>query len=241
MQKICLVIPCYNEQYRLPVNEFTESCKNSDYYYLFVNDGSTDLTINVLKQIRIGRADRICILDIKKNQGKAEAVRRGILKALEWKDFHIIGYLDADLATPLYTIHKIIAVINDNIRFAFGSRIQRIGANIQRKWYRHLLGRIFATIASKMLDIKVYDTQCGAKFFHVSIVEALFSKKFKTKWIFDLEIFFRLLQLYKNININLYSKEVPIEEWIDVKGSKLKLSHLLKIPFELLKLVNYEK
>jgi glycosyltransferase involved in cell wall biosynthesis len=230
MQKICIVIPCFNEQYRLPLNEFIISYNTSDYFYLFVNDGSKDLTINVLNELRKGREDRIFILDCKENHGKAEAVRKGILTALELQNFSVIGYLDADLATPINEIPKIVNHINGEIYFAFGSRIKMIGSKIKRKWYRHIVGRIFATIASKILKIGVYDTQCGAKFFDSNIVENIFSEKFKTKWIFDLELFFRFKMLYKNIDINKIAKEVPLENWRDIGGSKLKLKNLITVP-----------
>ncbi len=238
MQKICIVIPCYNEQLRLPINKFTESYNTSNYSFLFVNDGSKDLTIDVLNEFKKGREDRVFILDCKENNGKSEAVRLGVLSALKQNDFSIIGYLDADLATPLTEVEKITKHINENIYVSFGSRIKRIGTNIKRKWYRHILGRIFATIASKMLKVGVYDTQCGAKFFHKNIIESLFSDKFISKWIFDLEIFFRII---KYNDINKIAKEIPLENWEDISGSKIKFIHLIKIPFEIFKLRKYLK
>jgi len=236
MQKVCIIIPCYNEQYRIPIKDYIESYNNSIFYYLFVNDGSSDLTIDVLNEFMNGRENRVSILDYKINQGTSKAVRLGVLAALKRNEFSIIGYVDADLATPLNEILKITNQINDDVKFVFGSRIKRIGANIKRKWYRHILGRIFATIASKMLKIGVYDTQCGAKFFHKSIVEPLFLEKFRSKWIFDLEIFLRLINLFNNKDINKIAKEIPLQNWADVSGSKLKLLHLTKIPFEMFKL-----
>ncbi|MFN5460298.1 MAG: glycosyltransferase, partial [Bacteroidota bacterium] len=44
MQKVCVVIPCFNEQDRLPINDFIEFYKKNDIHFLFVNDGSTDNT-----------------------------------------------------------------------------------------------------------------------------------------------------------------------------------------------------
>ena len=241
MQKICIVIPCYNEQNRLPVTSFIDSYNSSSYSFLFVNDGSKDLTINVLNELQVGREDRIHILDCKKNGGKAEAVRLGMLEAAHNIEFDIIGYLDADLATPLSEIPNITNNISENVIFAFGSRVSRIGAQINRKWSRHLLGRIFATIASKILKVKVYDTQCGAKFFSRNIVSLLYKDQFKTTWIFDIEVFLRIMKLKPDIDINTFAKEVPLHTWVDVDGSKLNLKQMLKIPLELLKLRNYFK
>lgn len=239
MQKICVVIPCYNEENRLSIIDFTESYNQSNLYYLFVNDGSKDLTADVLNNFMKGREERVNVLHLEKNSGKAEAVRSGMLAALNWQSFSIIGYLDADLATPLRDIEKLVNHFDSSTHFIFGSRVQRIGANIKRKWSRHILGRVFATIASNMLDLTVYDTQCGAKFFRSGIVKQLFTDKFLTKWIFDLELFFRLSISFKNENINLIAKEIPLENWEDVSGSKLKFTHMMKIPFELFKLYRF--
>ncbi|MEP7168781.1 MAG: glycosyltransferase [Bacteroidota bacterium] len=236
MQKICIVIPCYNEQHRLKPEAFTSSYEKTNLFYLFVNDGSADSTIDVLNKIMHGREDRVFVLDQKKNQGKSEAVRCGILAALNWQDFSIIGYLDCDLATPLHDVPDLVSHFDDKVLFVFGSRVLRIGVEIKRKWYRHLIGRVFATAASKVLGVNVYDTQCGAKFFHISIIKSLFTEKFITEWIFDLEIFFRFINTHKNQNINLIAKEIPLENWQDVGGSKIKFKHLIKIPFEMLKL-----
>ena len=69
-----------------------------------------------------------------------------------------------------------------------------------------------------MLNIGVYDTQCGAKFFHTDVLEDLFIEKFKTKWLFDIEIFFRYKKLHENKDIGFVSQEVPLKNWEDVGG-----------------------
>jgi glycosyltransferase involved in cell wall biosynthesis len=190
--------------------------------------------------IKKGREDRIFILDYTENQGKGESVRKGMLAAIELSDFSIIGYFDADLATPLSEIPMLTAVITNMVVFTFGSRIKRIGVCINRKTSRHILGRVFATIASNMLNMNVYDTQCGAKFFHRSVVKALFTEKFQTSWIFDVEVFFRIKAHFKGRDVNQYAVEIPLSKWNDVAGSKIKFRHFLKIPFELLKLRKYQ-
>ncbi len=75
MQKTGIVIPCYNEADRLNVKAFAEFIKeNEAIEFLFVNDGSTDETLRVLEGIRSISAENTIILDLKVNQGKAEAV-----------------------------------------------------------------------------------------------------------------------------------------------------------------------
>jgi len=235
MQKVCIVIPCYNEEKRLSINEFIEY-SDTNIHLLFVNDGSTDLTIDVLNKIKEGREDKTYVLNYIENKGKGEAVRNGVLEAKKWKSFSVIGFLDADLSTSLSEASRLVSLFDNKTLFVFGSRIMRIGVEIKRKWYRHILGRIFATVASNMLKIPVYDTQCGAKFFKSEIVEFLFIEKFKSNWTFDLEVFYRFLKKYKDLNITNIAKEIPLEKWEDKSGSKLKLKHIIKIPIDLIKL-----
>jgi dolichyl-phosphate beta-glucosyltransferase len=232
MQEICIVIPCFNEQYRLPIKDILDNYTNSKFHYLFVNDGSTDSTIKVLNDIKKGREDRIFVLNLEKNQGKAEAVRLGILYALTLKEFSIIGYLDADLATPLSEVDVIVCQMVNSVAFAFGSRIKMMGTNINRKLSRHFLGRIFATFASLILNMGVYDTQCGAKFFNAKVINRIFNEPFITRWLFDVEVFARFKKEFGIDCVNTIV-EVPLKIWIEKGNSKLKLKDFIKVPFDL--------
>ena len=78
IQEHCVgvVIPCYNEGERLQGDQFRKFVdQNLGYHLCFVNDGSTDNTLEVLERIRKGREEHISIYDCKVNGGKAEAVR----------------------------------------------------------------------------------------------------------------------------------------------------------------------
>ena len=240
MHDICVIIPCYNEEKRLDVNQFIDFYNTTnDCCFLFVNDGSTDLTLKILERIKKGREDRILVLNLKENLGKASAVRKGMLNAISWKNFSIVGFLDADLSTPLNEIHKLTSHFNDDVLFVFGSRCRRIGVEIKRKLYRHLLGRVFATLASNMLSLPVYDTQCGAKFFKKELIKPLFGEAFKSNWVFDLEIFYRFLKEFGGTNINAVAKEISVEKWEDKNGSKIKFKDLFVIPLEMIKLYKF--
>ena len=242
MQKVCVVIPCYNETDRLDVNQLiTFYNTNINYYYLFVNDGSSDGTLKFLEGIQNNRNDRISILNLKNNIGKAAAVREGMLAANLWEDFSIIGFLDADLSTPISEVPNLVAHFKNEVLFVFGSRCRRIGSDVKRKLYRHLFGRVFATFASNMLSLPVYDTQCGAKFFKTEIIKIIFSEEFKSNWVFDLEIFYRFIRGFEKSNINNIAKEISLEVWEDKDGSKIKLKDLFVIPLEMIKLYRYYK
>ncbi|MGB5388487.1 MAG: response regulator, partial [Eudoraea sp.] len=82
LQKYCvgIVIPCYNEEERLSSVEFQKfATENLGYHLCFVNDGSTDNTLEVLEKLRKGNEDTISIYNCEHNGGKAEAVRQGVL------------------------------------------------------------------------------------------------------------------------------------------------------------------
>src|SRR5262245_24385222 len=94
-----IVIPCYNEASRFPLADFQQYARvHPDVCFLLVNDGSKDNTIAVLNQARQGLEDQVHILDLRVNGGKAEAVRRGMLAAMEQPECEYAGFWDADMA-----------------------------------------------------------------------------------------------------------------------------------------------
>lgn len=239
MQKICIIIPCYNESKRIQINEFDEFIKDSEnIYILFVNDGSTDNTLEILNSFRSKYELQIKVLNLIRNQGKAEAVRNGMLESIKWIDFDAVGYMDADLSTPLFEITTLKNAIfkNPDYKIAFGSRVKTLGTKIIRNPFRHYLGRIFATFASIILHLAIYDTQCGAKLIKSEIIPDIFSTPFKSKWFFDLEIFHRIMKLINYERAEKYMIEIPLYQWIDKGKSKISLTYWLKVPYELLKL-----
>ena len=166
-----IVVPCYNEADRLRRDVFLDFVEaHDDFRFLFVNDGSTDSTLDVLSLLEQKYPNRIEVLDLSRNSGKAEAVRQGMLAAIDGgADF--AGYWDADLATPLDEIpvfHRILADSPATV-LVIGSRVCLLGRNVERRLFRHLLGRAFASAASLILHLKVYDTQCGAKMFRIRL------------------------------------------------------------------------
>src|SRR5205823_13964230 len=135
------------------------------------NDGSSDCTIDILKSIASTNA-HISYYDSPSNVGKANVIfsayqhlkSKNLVKEYEW-----IGFWDADLATPLDTPAMMIDFLrfypNEIIDSIWCSRVARLGSVIKRRSHRHYLGRIFVTIATIVLEVKAYDSQCGAKLF----------------------------------------------------------------------------
>jgi glycosyltransferase involved in cell wall biosynthesis len=228
---VLIVVPCYNEAQRLPVERFREFMEGSSIGFVFVDDGSRDQTLKVLEQLRHSHEDRVHVLQLKINQGKAEAVRRGINFALERAPSYT-GYWDADLATPLDAIPRFIAVLEErpNLDMVFGARVKLLGRNVQRRLARHYLGRVFATVVSVMLRLPIYDTQCGAKALRVRPeIRALFNKPFLSRWVFDVELLARYINGVGSADVaadRIY--EYPLEEWQDIAASKVKGTDFVK-------------
>jgi len=235
-----IVVPCYNEEKRLKQEEFLSFARqNQDIIFLFVDDGSKDNTWHVLESLKTKSNNIIHILKQPQNAGKAEAVRQGILNAVDNYQCDYVGFLDADLAIPLYTIRSLITILNEkpNLLLAMGSRVKLLGRTIERKMIRHYLGRCFATCASITLNLPVYDTQCGIKLFRVTgHLRDLFAEPFLSRWIFDVEILARLARMRggrKNNDLKDILYEHPLEDWRDVDGTKLKKGDFFKAVSEL--------
>ena len=242
MPQTTIVIPCYNEAERLDVEAFRGYAAGAgDLRFLMVDDGSTDRTACVLQSLQDADHDRFSILTLERNSGKAEAVRRGFLAAFE-RSPDYVGFWDADLATPLETIDEFRKLLDTraDLEVIFGSRVNLLGRSVHRKLGRHYVGRVFATAASAVLRLPIYDTQCGAKLFRATDeIRAIFADPFVSKWIFDVEIIARLGKSRRGTDRPqprdiLY--EHPLMSWHDIKGSKLKYRHFVTVAIDLLRI-----
>ena len=188
MERICIVVPCYNEAQRLKLDAFREFLREQDDIdFCFVNDGSTDNTSEVLRRAVACCPERFLLVDNADNRGKAEAVRCGMSRVASLGRYDMIGFLDADLATPLEEIRLLadMMVKRPELCVTMGARLKRLGANVQRKAYRHYMGRVFATVVSLLFRMPVYDSQCGAKLFRAALVPELFKEPFSSGWSGD--------------------------------------------------------
>ena len=240
IQQRCVgvVIPCYNEEDRLLNDEFIKFIKqNSGYHLCFVNDGSTDNTLNVLKELQKGRKDFISIYDCSENGGKAEAVRLGMLHLSKRKELDYIGFLDADLSTDFSDFDDLVKTIEtSDFHIVSGSRISRMGANITKESARKLISLTINYIIKTILSMNFKDTQCGAKIFKRESLHIAFDRKFITRWIFDVEIFMRMKLHYGSSKAQSLICEQPLKRWIHADGSKLSMKDSLKIGIQLAKI-----
>jgi dolichyl-phosphate beta-glucosyltransferase len=214
MTKIILIIPCFNEEFRLRL----ESFKNAPLQinFLFANDGSIDRTQTLLKQF-CATNPRFSLFNSPKNLGKGNIIRAAY--ATIQNEYDWIGYWDADLATPLAEVANMLKYQefypDIKVDAIWCSRVARLGSHIKRDMHRHYLARILVTVISNVLKVNAYDSQCGAKLFRPEAARVAFAENFINRWIFDVEIFLRL----KGFNIIEY----PLLSWEDVSGSKLNV------------------
>ena len=231
---ICIVIPCYNEEKRLPLDEYRSFIETTPTVLLcFVNDGSIDNTITALEELQGTCPENVDVISHANNVGKAEAVRSGIQHCHTKYHYSTIAYLDADLATSLPECLKLAENVHGQIEFCFGSRIRLVGTTIHRKKQRWLVGRVIATFISHLLKLNVYDTQCGCKIFTKSLSTQLFTDPFISKWLFDVEIFFRMFSLYGREQAIKKMKEVPLSLWVDRGDSSVKATYFFKLWLDL--------
>jgi glycosyltransferase involved in cell wall biosynthesis len=234
-----VVIPCYNESRRLDAAAIeTFALAHPRIRFLLVNDGSTDDTAALLARIAGNIPASVSWRSLERNSGKAEAVRQGVLAAAAENPLYV-AYWDADFATPLETIPDFLALLDRNASLlgVLGSRVQRLGATIERHALRHYAGRLFATIASFVLKMPIYDTQCGAKMFRVEpVLVKAFDEPFLSPWSFDVEVLARLRMLSAPEEVSSRLYELPLAHWRDVAGSKLTASHGIAAFFDLVRI-----
>jgi len=240
MQKTSVVVPCYNEAARFQADAFVEFCAaHPAVSFVLVDDGSSDATFAVLSATASRAPSQIRVLRLGKNSGKAEAVRQGVLRAFESRA-ELVGFWDADLATPLYNITEFARLLErPALQLAMGSRVRLLGRRVERDGFRHYTGRGFATVAALALRMPIYDTQCGAKLFKASAdLQAVFETPFELGWSFDVELIARVMQAARARGLCPEEQliEVPLQEWFDAPGSKLRPSHAPRIAWEMCKL-----
>lgn len=246
ISKSCIgvVIPCYNEETRLLSKEFTNFLdSNLGYHLCFVNDGSSDNTLSVLKELSKGREDFISVYDCVQNGGKGEAVRQGMLHLVKDPQLDYLGYLDADLSTDFKDFDDLVRTIEtSDFKIVSGSRIARMGADIHKESAREIISLTINFIIRKILGMNFKDTQCGAKIISRDLVKIVFKDPFLTRWLFDVEIFKRMGNIYGKKMATAMICEQPLKRWIHADGSKLSMKDSFKIVGQLFQIaIKYRK
>ncbi len=248
MPRISVIFPCRNEERRMNPQIFISWLRRyPDTRFLFVDDASSDGTAKLIRKIISDSPEHSAsVLSLPENVGKAEAVRRGFLQLMEEAEGALlpppdcIGFLDADLATPLEEIPALTQeLLRGDCGIVIGSRVALFGRNIRRSPLRHYPGRIFATFASWTLDCVIYDTQCGAKFFRFSPdLRDLFDRPFLSTWCFDVELIARVKAKgsFCGQPFDRAIRELPLQTWVDQPGSKVRPLDFFRSLFELFRI-----
>ncbi|HLV13719.1 MAG TPA: glycosyltransferase [Xanthomarina sp.] len=234
MQKTCVIIPCYNEEFRFQTEDFNTFLKSHQEIDLcFVNDGSSDNTISLLNSLQTSFPN-VSVFNLEKNLGKAEAIRHAVLR-LDNKKYDYLAYLDADLSTSLQEILRLTGFTSNTAKFIVGSRIKKLNSSIERSQIRHISGRFLATVVHTfILKMPIYDTQCGAKVIETKLAKDIFKEPFVSKWLFDVELLLRTNKLKGTDFCKEAILEIPLKKWHDKGSSKITFFDLLKVPIDLL-------
>lgn len=240
MTSFTLVVPLYNEASRWDEVYWTEVSRIPGLHLVFVNDGSTDTTADLLLNFCACNAGQY--LNLPRNVGKSEAIRAGMVEALGG-DSELIGYLDADGAFAIEDIvkfHKISLekLCGGKFHSLWSSRVLLSGRQIQRSLYRQWLSRVVATLIGTQYPSLPYDTQSGFKIFIKSILDGpILRFPFVTRWYLDLELFARV----KIANSEFLVWEEPVTSWKDIKGSKISRGQIVLIAKETLTIIKILK
>ncbi len=212
-QKISLVIPFYNSEKQI-VKTYQTLKKYLDgycqkYEMIFVNDGSTDKSLESLK--RVVTKDKKCLVEsYNKNRGRGYAVNRGFKRA----SGQFIGYIDADLDIPPKYINNCLKNMDqfDGVVVSKHHPLSKIKTTKTRK----ISSKFFNLWIKLVLNSKISDHQAGLKFFKSETLKKVLPKVKSERWLFDVEL---LYFLQKN---NFSLLEIPIKisyGFVRIRGS----------------------
>lgn len=165
MKKVTILVPCYNEENTLPMlyselRQLMDSQTMYDWEILFVNDGSRDKTLQIIKEFR-AKDVRIAYIDLSRNFGKENAMLAGVDYAIG--DCMVI--MDADLQDPPSLIPQMLKYWEDGYQDVYAKRVNRGRESWFRKkaslcFYRILDNATRFDIMQNVGDFRLLDRQC---------------------------------------------------------------------------------
>lgn len=232
--KNLLIVPIYNEEKRLDLEQWKQISEIANFDILFVDDGSKDKTYQKLILLR-EYSKQISIINLPFNQGKGSAIYEGFKYASEL-DYKYAGVTDADLSVDSINLFKGLELItqDSNLFMVSGARVQLAGWNVNRTYLRRWIGRIIATLMSLISGLTIYDSQSPCKWYNLNYLDTLKLSKPRTRWFYEIEILLK----YKLIKNEFRILEFPILGWQESSGSHLNLFSFLSIFREIFILIN---
>ena len=195
MEKISVIIPCYNEEKTIPLfyNEIEKvrrtDFENIEFEYIFVDDGSKDKTLDIIKKLH-DNDTRVKYISFSRNFGKEAAMLAGMEKS----EGDFVTLMDADLQDPPSLLKKMYDLIEiEGYDMVATRRITRKGEPLIRSF----CARVFYKLINKMSDIQMIDGARDYRLMKRCVVESILKLKeynryskgiwnyvgYKTKWI----------------------------------------------------------
>ena len=231
IKSISIIYPVFNEEKRLrktflDISRFEKLNKFLKKEYIFVNDGSSDQTLSVIKK-RFKNNKKVKVVSYKKNMGKGYALKRGVQIA---KNAWILTN-DADCSVSNFQLIKWIQkkYLNQNNLIYFGSRNHNLSI-VKKKVLRKIVGMIFKFVIRLFFKIKISDTQCGFKLYKLNTAKKIFRKLSINDYMHDIEI----CVIANELNIKI--KDLPLK-WTHVDQSKINfIRDFFNVAFSLIKI-----
>ena len=230
--KLSVVVPCFNEEKRLPRTieriESYLSSRNDSYELILVDDGSTDGTRAVMQEAA-ARNPAIRIQALLRNRGKGRALAEGVRASRG----EAVLVTDADLSTPIEELAKLEAAVAAGAGVAIGSRsIKGSRVELSQPIYRVVMGKAFNVLVQIVLLPGIWDTQCGFKLFRGDIAREVFDGLTTDGFGYDPEV----LYLAKKKRVRI--AEVPVvwrnsapTKVMAVRSSADMFRHVLRVRF----------
>lgn len=228
---LSVVIPAFNEEKRIPetlrlMDDYLRH-RGKTFEMIIVDDGSSDRTVEVVRKFISGK-DYVKLYENGVNRGKGYSVKRGVLQA---RGDYVL-FSDADLATPIEELEKLLIWIESDYDVAIGSRrMKDSNVIVPATFFRRLVGKAgYFFIWFIVLRYDIVDTQCGFKCFKRGAAINTFSRQKLDGGMFDVEI------IHIALKRGLRVKEVPVA-WRHKAGSTINiLKCMLFDPIDLFKI-----
>jgi dolichyl-phosphate beta-glucosyltransferase len=217
--RLCLVIPCFNESKRLSKDYLQQLRRDLSCDLVFVDDGSVDDTFTWLRT----NFEDCTVIQLPKNEGKARAVAIGLRQTFSDYDFTAVCDADGAISIEDWKTAKSILEENDDLNLVSGARVLLAGMPIRRGSTRKWIGRIIATYICFILTMQIYDPQSPCKIYRRDFLQSIDFSSFRSRWFFDAEM---LLQSPPH---SILMREFALLNWHDVPGSHLKLSSFFEV------------